>query len=109
MSDRVLASPGLRAIGAALSVLRRQWEPAAPAKRQFRQGGLDQVRSPGAGRAGFGEPRRGFGRARAWLRTAWRRYRSRQQIAHLNAAMLRDIGVTYAEAEAEANKPFWRG
>ena len=42
------------------------------------------------------------------LRTTWRRYRSRQSIAGLDASMLKDIGVSFAEAEAEANKPFWR-
>jgi uncharacterized protein YjiS (DUF1127 family) len=46
----------------------------------------------------------------AWssLRAAWRRYRSRQSIAQLDGHMLKDIGVSFAEAEAEANKPFWR-
>jgi len=39
---------------------------------------------------------------------AWRRLRSRQRIATLDARMLKDIGISYAEAEAEANKPFWR-
>lgn len=42
------------------------------------------------------------------LRLAWRRYRSRQRIAELDGYLLKDIGVTFAEAEAEANKPFWR-
>jgi uncharacterized protein YjiS (DUF1127 family) len=42
------------------------------------------------------------------LRAAWRRYRSRQTIAQLDGHMLKDIGVSFAEAEAEANKPFWR-
>ncbi len=42
------------------------------------------------------------------MRAAWRRYRSRQSIAHLDGHMLKDIGVSFAEAEAEANKPFWR-
>jgi uncharacterized protein YjiS (DUF1127 family) len=42
------------------------------------------------------------------LRAAWRRYRSRQNIAQLDGHMLKDIGVSFAEAEAEANKPFWR-
>ena len=42
------------------------------------------------------------------LRRAWRRYRSRQYLGQLDAYMLKDIGVTPAEAEAEANKPFWR-
>lgn len=51
------------------------------------------------------EPRWTF---RAMLRAAWRRHRSRQQIADLDSHLLKDIGVTFAEAEAEANKPFWR-
>lgn len=37
-----------------------------------------------------------------------RRYRTRQHIAALDAAMLKDIGVSFSDAEAEANKPFWR-
>jgi uncharacterized protein YjiS (DUF1127 family) len=46
----------------------------------------------------------------AWaaVRAAWRRYRSRQRIADLDGYLLKDIGVSFAEAEAEANKPFWR-
>ncbi|MGH7044143.1 MAG: DUF1127 domain-containing protein [Acetobacteraceae bacterium] len=43
------------------------------------------------------------------LRAAWRRQRSRARIVHLNAHLLRDIGVSFAEAEHEANKSFWRG
>ena len=39
---------------------------------------------------------------------AWRRYRTRQRIAELDRHILKDIGVSFAEAEAEANKPFWR-
>jgi uncharacterized protein YjiS (DUF1127 family) len=42
------------------------------------------------------------------VRAAWRRYRSRQGIAQLDGHILKDIGVSFAEAEAEANKPFWR-
>jgi uncharacterized protein YjiS (DUF1127 family) len=42
------------------------------------------------------------------FRAAWRRYRTRQRIALLDNHMLKDIGVSFAEAEAEANKPFWR-
>jgi len=50
-------------------------------------------------------------RGSAWqeVRAAWRRYRTRQRIAELDGHILKDIGVSYAEAEAEANKPFWRG
>lgn len=40
--------------------------------------------------------------------TMWRRHCSRQRIGRLDAMLLKDIGVSYAEAEAEANKPFWR-
>jgi uncharacterized protein YjiS (DUF1127 family) len=42
------------------------------------------------------------------VRAAWRRHRSRQHIAQLDAHMLRDIGVSFSDAEEEANKPFWR-
>lgn len=42
------------------------------------------------------------------IRTAWRRYRSRQRIETLDRHALKDIGVSFAEAEMEANKPFWR-
>jgi uncharacterized protein YjiS (DUF1127 family) len=42
------------------------------------------------------------------VRAAWRRYRSRQSITQLDGHMLKDIGVSFAEAELEANKPFWR-
>jgi len=44
----------------------------------------------------------------AGLRGTWRRYRSRQRIAQLDSQMLKDIGISFAEAEAEANKPLWR-
>ena len=36
------------------------------------------------------------------------RARQRRQLAELNDHMLRDIGVTRADAWAEADKPFWR-
>ncbi|HEY6430871.1 MAG TPA: DUF1127 domain-containing protein [Acetobacteraceae bacterium] len=39
--------------------------------------------------------------------TAWRRYRSRTLLAQLDDYMLKDIGVTRAEAHLEASKPFW--
>lgn len=43
----------------------------------------------------------------AWLGEWRRRQRSRTSLSELNDHMLKDIGVTYAEAEHEANKPFW--
>jgi uncharacterized protein YjiS (DUF1127 family) len=38
----------------------------------------------------------------------WQRHRSRQRITRLDSDILKDIGVSFSEAEAEANKPFWR-
>lgn len=48
-------------------------------------------------------------RADLWttLRAAWRRQRTRRSLAELDAHMLKDIGISFAEAEAEVNKPFW--
>ncbi len=40
---------------------------------------------------------------------AWRqRLRERDQLARLNDRMLSDIGLTRADAEYLASKPFWR-
>jgi uncharacterized protein YjiS (DUF1127 family) len=36
-----------------------------------------------------------------------RRRRSRVLLSQLDGHMLRDIGLSYADAEHEANKPFW--
>ena len=41
------------------------------------------------------------------VRTALRRRRTRHAIVGLDRFLLKDIGVSHAEAEAEANKPFW--
>ena len=39
----------------------------------------------------------------------WRRRRNgRLELARLDERMLRDIGLTRADAEYEMNKPFWR-
>jgi uncharacterized protein YjiS (DUF1127 family) len=42
------------------------------------------------------------------LREGWRRHCTRAFLSQLDERMLRDIGVTPAEADYEANKPFWR-
>lgn len=44
---------------------------------------------------------------RSMLQAAWRRHRSRRCLVGMNPYLLKDIGVSFAEAEAEANKPFW--
>jgi uncharacterized protein YjiS (DUF1127 family) len=43
----------------------------------------------------------------AMLVAAYRRHRWRAALAGLDAHMLKDIGVSFAEAEHEANKLFW--
>jgi uncharacterized protein YjiS (DUF1127 family) len=55
------------------------------------------------------QPKRATGPS-VWERVdvLWQRHRTRQRIAQLDGEMLKDIGVSYAEAEAEANKPFWQ-
>ncbi|MEM1385043.1 MAG: DUF1127 domain-containing protein [Pseudomonadota bacterium] len=44
-----------------------------------------------------------FGLIGHWMRVA----RERDRLARLNQHMLRDIGLTQAEAECEAGRPFW--
>jgi len=36
------------------------------------------------------------------------RYRQRRQLAQLEAFQLADIGISYAQAQTEADKPFWQ-
>jgi uncharacterized protein YjiS (DUF1127 family) len=66
-------------------------------------------RLPWDGRPRGRQPRPAAGPS-VWHRAGvmWQRHRSRQRIGQLDADMLKDIGVSYSEAEAEANKPFWR-
>jgi len=42
-----------------------------------------------------------------WLRAAWRRHLSRNCLARMDGYLLKDIGLSQADAEAEMNKPFW--
>jgi len=43
------------------------------------------------------------------LMTVWyQRGRQRQQLAQLTDRELRDIGISHAEAQTEASKPFWQ-
>jgi uncharacterized protein YjiS (DUF1127 family) len=62
-------------------------------------------------------PRKGdlYGSARLGLRHGldtlrrWRqRARGRKQLRRFDDHLLRDIGITRLQAEAEADKPFWR-
>ena len=45
-----------------------------------------------------------FAKLREWRR----RSRERAQLARLDDRMLRDIGLSHADREVLANKPFWR-
>ncbi|HUA50613.1 MAG TPA: DUF1127 domain-containing protein [Candidatus Sulfotelmatobacter sp.] len=38
----------------------------------------------------------------------WTRQRQRYSLTQLDDRILRDMGISRAEAENEANKPFWR-
>jgi len=53
-------------------------------------------------------PRRPAPGVFADLQRAWHRARTRRLLAEMTAHELRDIGVTPSDAQAEANKPFWR-
>ena len=57
-----------------------------------------------AGRRAVG----GLGRALARLGEWRRRIRERRELAGLSDRMLSDIGITRAEAQFLADKPFWR-
>lgn len=47
---------------------------------------------------------------RLWrvLCRAWQRHRSRRELLRLSDCMLKDIGISRADAQWEASKPFWR-
>jgi uncharacterized protein YjiS (DUF1127 family) len=55
------------------------------------------VRAPGA-------LTRTLDRVDGWIE----RYRQRRQLLGLNDALLKDIGISRADVEREAAKPFWR-
>ena len=86
--------------------------PVAAPHRTARQrplaGGKPRVRGRRGGPGGvpFGARVRAVWSA---LLAAWRRQQSRARITGIDAHLLKDMGVTFAEAEHEANKPFWRG
>lgn len=63
-------------------------------------------------RGGWPPRRRGrddlFHSALALIRRWRERARQRRQLARLDTRLLRDLGITAADAERECNKPFWR-
>jgi uncharacterized protein YjiS (DUF1127 family) len=89
MDDRMLSDIGISRADALAEYERASWD-LGPPRRPGR---------PLPGRAA---------RLREWSREAARRYRTRKHIGELDGRVLKDIGITFAEAEHEANKPFWR-
>jgi len=59
-------------------------------------------------RGAVGRLRQGLNFAAATVQQWARRRRERAELARLDNRMLRDIGVTPADAWHEINKPFWR-
>jgi uncharacterized protein YjiS (DUF1127 family) len=87
LDDRMLADIGVTRSAVLREMDRFPWDASSP-RRQLK-------REPGPS---------------VWERVdvMWERHRSRQRIAQLDAFALKDIGISYTEAEVEANKPFWR-
>lgn len=70
-------------------------------------GGLGDIGVTDRGDA-FGAMRRGARRLMGVLRLWRRRRRDRREVARLDDRMLKDVGLTRADAEFLINKPFWR-
>ena len=70
---------------------------AAPARVPARRG-------PGLYRRAGRQVRHGLDSLRLWQERA----RGRRQLRRFDDHLLRDIGITRLQAEAEADKPFWR-
>ncbi|HRX71549.1 MAG TPA: DUF1127 domain-containing protein [Candidatus Competibacteraceae bacterium] len=49
-----------------------------------------------------------LGRALWWLREAYQVSRQRRALLALDAAMLKDLGLSRTDALQEGSKPFWR-
>lgn len=62
---------------------------------------------PAAGRGRF-PAGRWLHAAFAMLERAHQRRRQRRALAGLDARLLRDVGISAAQARCEAAKPFWR-
>ena len=79
-----------------LSTLTTTAAPSRPLAPRLRR--HDLYRDPGI------RLRRGLDTLRLWRARA----RGRQQLRTFDDHLLRDIGITRLQAEAEADKPFWR-
>jgi uncharacterized protein YjiS (DUF1127 family) len=85
-----------------------------------------QQPAPTAPGTPLGTPSETNGQARSWTRfvhaidggldvmvdtllTWQRRHKDRMHLMSLDDRLLRDIGISYADVDREASKPFWRG
>ena len=46
-------------------------------------------------------------RAGQWILQAWQAYTTRQALAQLDDRALHDLGISRAQAQFEAGRPFW--
>jgi uncharacterized protein YjiS (DUF1127 family) len=69
---------------------------------------LGVARPAGGAARGFGAAANRLGRVWRALVTWSSRSRQRRALAGLDDAMLKDIGLSRADIEFEAAKPFWR-
>lgn len=68
---------------------------------------MEYVMGKTVGQASYRQP---MSPAQSWLAvlgTWYERYSQRHALLQLDEHLLADIGLTRAEAEAEARKPFW--
>jgi len=72
---------------ASLAFVRRQW----PGSKSSTISDSDRLPQP-----------------RPYRPSAWQRWRTRHQLARLDARQLKDIGLTPAQVRREAHQPFWR-
>jgi uncharacterized protein YjiS (DUF1127 family) len=84
LTARELSDIGLTRYAALTEVARLPWDTNPGPRRRAPQGMLAEIQR------------------------AWQRARTRRLLASMNPRELRDFGVTPSDAEAEANKPFWR-
>lgn len=97
LDERALADVGLTHAEALNEARRAPWDLGNSGRAPRQQPGRPQsVRSTTVATL------------RMRLREAMRRRRSRMAITDLDQRMLKDIGISYSEAEFEANKAFWR-
>ena len=56
----------------------------------------------------FGRVSQGFGLVLTRILELQERAEQRAQLANMDTRMRKDIGISYADAVCEAEKPFWR-